>query len=284
MSDQLRFGFVTCVQLGLDVMEEIYAIGGRLSLAMTLPDDVSTVKSGRVFIDEFCAEKGIPLVKSRTVNDAEVVSSVADAGIDWLFIIGWSQIAHRAILKTPNRGCIGMHPTLLPQGRGRASIPWAILKGLDETGVTMFVLDEGVDTGPILAQSKIPLTPGTTASDLYRDVQETHRTLIRETWQDLSIGGLTAIPQDPYAGSTWPGRTPMDGRIHPDMKTGDALRLVRATTRPYPGAFWKAGGEIIRTWAAQETTAPGDRPWIRCSDGILEATDYNIELEPVDAN
>ena len=138
MAEGFRFGFVTCVQLGLDVMEEIYAVGGRLCLAMTLPDDVSATKSGRVFIDEFCSRRRIPLIKSRSVNDPEVVKAIVDSDIDWLFIIGWSQIARPTILNAPKEGCIGMHPTLLPEGRGRASIPWAILKGLDETGVTMF--------------------------------------------------------------------------------------------------------------------------------------------------
>ena len=278
MGEKLRFGFVTCVQLGLDVMKEIYAVGGRLSLAMTLPDDVSTTKSGRVFIDEFCSQQDVSLIKSRSVNDPEVVKAIVDSDIDWLFIIGWSQIARRTVLNAPTQGCIGMHPTLLPVGRGRASIPWAILKGLDETGVTMFVLDEGVDTGPILAQS-----PLTSASDLYRDVQEAHRKLIRETWHQLSTGGLAAKPQDPSAGSSWPGRTPADGRIRPDMTVDDALRLVRATTRPYPGAFWESADGIVRAWKARQINTPGDRPWMQCSDGIVEATEYNTEREPANA-
>ena len=283
MAEQFRFGFVTCVQLGLDVMEEIYAVGGRLCLAMTLPDDVSTTKSGRVFIDEFCSQRDIPLIKSRSVNDPEVVEAIVDSNIDWLLIIGWSQIARPTILNAPKKGCIGMHPTLLPEGRGRASIPWAILKGLDETGVTMFVLDEGVDTGPILAQSKIAIAHATSASDLYRDVQEAHRKLIRETWHDLSNGDLAARPQDPSAGSTWPARSPEDGRIRPDMTVEEILRLVRATTRPYPGAFWESADGIVRAWNARQVSTSGDLPWMQCSDGIVEATEYDTERESADA-
>jgi methionyl-tRNA formyltransferase len=63
-------------------------------------------------------------------------SNPARFQIDWLLIIGWSQIARRELLETPACGCLGMHPSLLPIGRGRAAIPWAILKGLDQTGVT----------------------------------------------------------------------------------------------------------------------------------------------------
>ena len=109
MSDPLKFGFVTCVRLGLDVMEEIYGLGGTLSLAVTLPDDKARVKSGRVFIDTFCAERRIPLVKSPSVNDPAVVNAVLEHQLDWLFIIGWSQIARAATLSAPRQGCIGMH-------------------------------------------------------------------------------------------------------------------------------------------------------------------------------
>lgn len=277
MSDPLKFGFVTCVQLGLDVMEEIYALGGKLSLAVTLPDDKASAKSGRVYIDAFCAERRIPLVKSPSVNDPSVVNAVFEHQLDWLFIIGWSQIAREPILNAPRLGCIGMHPSLLPEGRGRASIPWAILRGLTETGVTMFVLDQGVDTGPLLAATKILISPEMNSTRLYEDVQLAHRTLIREQWTSLSHGRVRAVPQDLEAGSTWPGRTPADGQIHSGMDADMALRLIRATTRPYPGAFWQAGDETIRAWAARRTSAAGTLPWFRCSNGLIEATEFDRE-------
>src|SRR5690554_2083 len=146
----IKIGFVTCVQLGLSCMEAIYEANGKLALAITLNDDQARQKSGRVYLDEFCKRKSIPLMKSSHINNKDVIDSIKEADLDWLFIIGWSQIASKELLETPKNGTLGMHPTLLPCGRGRASIPWAILKGLDTTGVTLFKLDEGVDTGPIV--------------------------------------------------------------------------------------------------------------------------------------
>lgn len=277
MTAALRFGFVTCVRLGLDVMHEIYSLGGSLTMAMTLPDDFATDKSGRVYIHSFCAGHNIPLVKSPSVNDAVVIEWIRQHELDWLFIIGWSQIAGPAVLAAPRLGCIGMHPTLLPEGRGRASIPWAILKGLHETGVTMFVLDEGVDTGPILASTRIPITPSTTATELYGGVQRAHRTLIQEQWQALSAGTLKPRPQDPASGSTWPGRKPMDGQVGAGMDVDSALRLIRATTRPYPGAFWDSGGTRVRVWAARSARVAGALPSFACADGLIEATDFDRE-------
>ena len=124
-------------------------MGGKIDLLITLKDNKAVDKSGRIYLDEIALKHDVPLLKIKDVNDKEVIEALIKHDIDWLFIIGWSQIARSDLLNTPKKGCIGMHPTLLPVGRGRAAIPWTIIKGLDKTGVTMFKLDEGVDTGDI---------------------------------------------------------------------------------------------------------------------------------------
>ena len=118
----LKVGFVTCVELGLSCMQEIYACGGKLDLAITLGDEKAQNKSGRVYLDDFCDEHAVPLLKIDHVNDTAVQEAIGRHGIDWLFIVGWSQIAGPATLAAPSRGCLGIHPTLLPTGRGRAPI------------------------------------------------------------------------------------------------------------------------------------------------------------------
>lgn len=277
----MKFAFVTCVQLGLACMEAIYEAGGTLDLVITLKDQLARDKSGRIYVDEFCAQHGIDVLKVRHVNDEVVLEAVADRGIDWLFIIGWSQIAGHAVLQAPRLGVLGMHPTLLPEGRGRAAIPWAILKGLSETGVTLFQLDEGVDTGPIVSQERIPLAPNETATTLYRRVADAHQALIRRVWTDLAANRLVPRPQDSSRATEWPGRTPTDGRIRAEMTAGHVDRLVRATTHPYPGAFWEEGDQIIRVWSGRigvpsETPMPGVIRLI-LSDGVYDAVDYKIE-------
>ena len=275
-----RFGFVTCVQLGLECMEAVYEAGSRLDLALTLPDDRARKKSGRVFIDRFCEERGIPLVKAPHVNDEEAVRAVREAEIDWLFIIGWSQIAGPATLRAPRRGALGMHPTLLPEGRGRAAIPWAILKGLRETGVTLFQLDEGVDTGPILAQERIPLTPDDTAATLYARVARAHRTLMLDVLPRLEAGTLVPRAQDESLATCWPGRRPEDGRITPEMTVGEVERLVRAVTRPYPGAFVETPAGTLRIWSgrpARGTEPEAGAVRIPLADGAYDATEHETE-------
>jgi methionyl-tRNA formyltransferase len=232
-------------------MQTIYEIGGRLDLAITLPDDRAEQKSGRIYLDTFCDTHGIPLVKSPNVNDETVITSIKQYEIDWLFIIGWSQIARDGILAAPRKGVLGIHPTLLPVGRGRAAIPWAILKRLDKTGVTLFKLDGGIDTGDIVAKLEIPLHDRICATELYKMVDEAHITLIRDVFCDLRDDNLVTTPQEEDEASHWPGRKPEDGLIDLTGSVFDADRLVRAVTRPYPGAMFehKLGKMIV--WRAK---------------------------------
>jgi methionyl-tRNA formyltransferase len=275
----VRYGFVTCVELGKACIEEILAAGGHFELLMTLRDDLAVQKSGRVYLDELADTHDITLVKVRNINDADALDAIQKANLDWLFLIGWSQIARLDFLKAPRRGVLGAHPTLLPQGRGRAAVPWAILKGLDRTGVTLFVVDEGVDTGPIVSQMEIPLAPDEDATRLYRKVNEAHRQLIRETWPQLEDDSVVPRPQDDSRASEWPGRRPEDGRIVSDMTTTEIDRLVRAVTRPYPGASWStADGRELRVWSGR-VLEPGDVPQglpIPCADGVFDATEVEV--------
>src|SRR5690606_155268 len=132
----------------------------------------------------------------------------------------------------------------LPQGRGRAAIPWAILKGLNETGVTMFKLDEGVDTGDIIGQGVIILNHNITATELYKKVDDMHISLISSYWNDIVNNKITLIKQNDQDATEWPGRKPEDGEILNSMTMEEADRLVRAVTHPYPGAFYKDKNKV----------------------------------------
>jgi len=275
----MRFGFVTCVQLGLSCMEAIYDVGGKLDLVLTLEDDMAQAKSGRVYLDEFFRRNAAEIVKVRNINHPDAIQAIRTHEIDWLFIIGWSQIARSDVLNAPAKGVIGIHPTLLPTGRGRAAIPWAILKGLEQTGVTMFKLDEGVDTGPIIAQHAIPLTPQTDAGELYRAVDSAHIALMKDVFPKLQAGRIEPRPQEDTLATEWPGRKPEDGRFDMSGSVIEAERLVRAVTKPYPGAYIDRDGERLVVWRARivaDRQSAGDgAPVLEFKDGLLQAVEWD---------
>lgn len=276
----MKFAFCTCVQIGLSCMEAIYDIGGHLKLVISLPDDKAVQKSGRIYVDEFANKNNIPVLKSNHVNDQIVKESLIKYKIDWLFIIGWSQIASKEIIETPTGGAIGAHPTLLPVGRGRAAIPWAIIKGLDKTGVTFFKMDEGVDTGKILGQEVVGITKNETATTLYQKIDEAHISLIKKLYPKLENGKIEGYEQNEEKATYWPGRKPEDGLIKPqEMTVEEVDRLVRAVTKPYPGAFLIKDEKKIIIWEGSFETQMINQIQdldIKCKDGHYFATKYEI--------
>lgn len=275
----MRIGFVTCVRLGLVCLEEIEALGGRLELLITLSDDVALKKSGRVPLDDYAVRTNTPLLKVNHINDPESIAALQSADLDWLLVIGWSQIISGEALASTRQGVLGMHPTLLPIGRGRAPIPWAILKDLPETGVTLFQLGDDPDNGPIADQVRIKMDARETASTLYDKVCDGHAALMRKAWPRLVSGDLLLEPQEDSEATHWPGRKRADGQLSLDMTVADADRLVRAVTHPYPGAFLQRGEETLVIWSGQPgvpgQTPPGDCLPLAFSDGIYWAK--NVE-------
>ncbi len=246
-----KLGFVTCVALGFECIKEIYRNGYKIKLIITLKDDIGVNKSGRVYLDEFCIKNNISIVKVKNINEKNTIKILKENDLDWLFIIGWSQIASKEILNLPKNGVLGMHPTLLPYGRGRASIPNAILKSLNKTGVTFFKLVEEVDAGPIISQTIIPLSANTTATELYEKSQKAHVELIRGSIKKIVNNEVKFINQSNKNATFWKGRKPEDGEIKQNMSLEYAEKLVRATTHPYPGAFCLLDGKKIIIWEAE---------------------------------
>jgi methionyl-tRNA formyltransferase len=194
---------------------------------------------------------GFPLVRTADVNDPALVDRIAALAPRLGLVIGWSQLIRPTLLGIPARGCAGIHPTLLPEGRGRAPIPWTILKDLRRTGCTLFALTEGVDDGPIVGQVELAVDPREDAGTLYAKHRAAHVALVREHVPPLLDGTAGAVEQDHAAATVWERRRPEDGRIDWSAPAADVDRLVRAVTRPFPGAFFERAGARRVIWRAE---------------------------------
>ncbi len=272
----MKLGFVTCVQLGLSCIEEIYKSGLSLEIAITLNDDKALKKSGRIFLDSISSKKKLKLLKVDNINDQIAIDFIKNNSIDWLFIIGWSQIAKSKILNSPKFGVIGAHPTLLPIGRGRAAIPWTILKGIHKTGVSFFKLDQGVDTGAIVHQEIIYVKKNEDAESLYQKINLAHISGISEVIKMLKSNNLKLIKQDDSLSTFWNARTPKDGEIDLNKSILIAEKLIRATTRPYPGAFVIIKSQKIVIWKAKivDKVSNSESKFLVFKDGYLLLEEY----------
>ena len=152
------------------------------------------------------------------------------------------------------------------------------MKGLSETGVTLFKLDNGVDTGPILGQIKIPIKRKETATSLYKLIANGHCDLIKNIWlNNLLSDNILLDYQDNKNATIWPGRKPEDGQIFTTMSMQKIDRIVRATTKPYPGAFFLNNNKKIIIWGGKANNFFSKRDigyTIKCSDGYFLATEY----------
>lgn len=269
----MKAGFVTCVQFGLSCMEDIYEIGGKLEVIITLNDRKYTKKSGRIYLDDFSEQHRVDLIKVNSINDLEVLEAIKKYELEWLFIIGWGWIAGAEVIAAPKLGCIGWHPSKLPVGRGRASIPWAILMELEHTAVTLFKLDHGVDTGAIIKQLDIKLTPTETATTLYEKVICINKKLIQSAWKELETNQFQLIEQENEKATYWAGRVPEGGLLESTMTVAEADRLIRATTKPFPGAYITNGDQKMIIWSAEiNFTECITGPYLKMSDGYLLVT------------
>jgi len=257
------FAFVTGHEFGeatfraiLDLPE--YGTKLRCSLLACLDQVKSSVTVGYADLGPFAAKSGVPVEYIRSIKIEAAQNLLRKSAPDYLMIVGWSELAPSAILDIPRSkhrgvarhtasyGCIGMHQTLLPEGRGRAPIPWAIIKGLKRTGVTAFLLEEAADAGGIVDQLQIPIDPTETATTLFAKARKAHIELGARLGMRMATHALSWTDQDERLASTWPRRRPEDGRIDFSWTAVEIDRFVRALTPPYPGAFFIWANQKVR--------------------------------------
>ena len=256
----------------------------------TLPLEKQARHSDFVDLGPLAAELGAPLVRTEDVNGAEALATLRAAAPDLVLVVGWSRICGEAFRGVARLGTLGYHPTLLPRMRGRAALAWTILLDLKRSGGTLFWMDEGVDSGPIAAQEAFDIPPGTALHDLIGLQMEALAAMIPPLLDKLERGDRPAEPQDDADATYLAIRRAGDGEIDWTRTAEEIERLVRAVTRPYPGAFSRLGQRDVAVWRArvvhypnwhacvgQVFTYEAGAPVVRCGGGTdLLLTDYEI--------
>ena len=195
----------------------------------------------------------------------------------------YGQIVPPPLLDLPH-GALNLHPSLLPRFRGASPIPAAILAGDAETAVTLMRMDAGLDTGPIVAQVRVPLDGAETAPELEARLAALGGSLLERSLEGWIAGTLRAVPQsDEGVVLTRPLRRE-DGRLDPALPATALERAVRAY-RPWPGTFLELGGErLVVDAASVAPSAAGDVPGMLPREGrapALATVDGRLVLEAV---
>ncbi len=186
------------------------------------------------------AQAGVAYFPFRKINSDTVLGTFAELEPDYTFVFGLSQLLSPQLLALAGQ-VIGTHPALLPDGRGRAALPWSIILGWAKSGISFFGLTEGIDDGLIYEQEEWPITSTDDAESLYEKMCEAGQEGLRRLLSNIASGTLVGSPQGKPQIGPLAKRTPENGKIDWHMTAGDIDRLIRATTRPYPGAFTLVG-------------------------------------------
>ena len=195
------------------------------------------------------AELGVPVLQPSTLRAAEAVAALEALHADVVVVVAYGLLLPTPVLEMPRLGCVNLHASLLPRHRGASPVQAAILAGDTVTGNTMILMDEGLDTGPILLAEPMEILADDTAASLGSRLAVAGAVLVTRSLAGLTSGALAPRPQ-PDEGVTVTRKIRKEnGRIDWRLPAGEIERLVRAM-QPWPTAFTQAYDQRLQVWAA----------------------------------
>jgi methionyl-tRNA formyltransferase len=251
------------------------------------PDDGSNENVNS--IKNMCMSSGIPIFQPTKKDLYSHSNYLQKANIDLIIVCGYKFIIPKEIFSIPKIAAINIHPSLLPKYRGQHVINWAIVCGESQTGISLHFMEETLDTGAIIIQKAVPIYFEDTAKDLHDRLYTEACHLLQETITDISLGKtLQSKLQDSSLATFFKPRKPEDGHIDWSKSTVGIYNLIRALSKPWPGAFTYFMGYKIIIWKAHigysqcEATCGKvinvgpDYITVSTIDGHIIITDYEI--------
>lgn len=237
-------------------------------------------------VKKLALSHGIPILQPESLKREETIAWIKGKEPEVIVVAAFGQILPPAVLRIPPRGCLNVHASLLPRYRGAAPVQAAILNGDQETGITIILMDEGLDTGPIVASRAIPISPDDTAGSLERKLSRLGAEILLEVLPAWVKGEIEPSPQEGEASYTKPIRKE-DGLMNWELPAEVLARRIRAFN-PWPGAFTYWKGKLLKIWKAVPAAfgiekAPGsvfrDEEGVKvaCGQGSLLLKEIQLE-------
>jgi methionyl-tRNA formyltransferase len=201
-------------------------------------------------VAEAARRLALPLIEVERVRDGEGYAVLEEAEPDAIVVVAYGEILTADVLDIPRLGCVNVHFSLLPRWRGAAPVQHAIFAGDEKTGVTLMLMDEGLDTGPILAQREEPIREDDDAGTLGERLSVSGAGLLVETLPALAAGSVEPRSQDPVWATFAPKLRPGEREIDWSEPAGEIVRRVRALA-PEPGASTRFRGETLKVFSVE---------------------------------
>jgi len=212
----VKLVFCGTPQFAVPTLQALIAAGHEIALVVSQPDR-PVGRSQQLTpppVKETARAAGLEVTQPEKIkNNAEFRARLEAIAPDAIVVVAYGRIIPPWMLSLPRLGCINLHASLLPKYRGAAPIQWAVAMGETVTGNTTMLLEEGLDTGPILLQQEIPIAPGQTAAELFDVLAKAGAPLVVKTLAGLDDRTITPRRQDDSGATLAPILTRDDGRM-----------------------------------------------------------------------
>ncbi len=196
-------------------------------------------------ITALAQEHHIPIFYSSQIKPADYKELLISLKPDIAFAVGWRYLIDEPAYSIPKHGTLILHDSLLPKYRGFAPMNWAIINGETQTGVTLFYIDQGMDSGPIVDQEAIDITLDDTAKTVDERLITLYERILIKNLPALAAGKVKSVAQDETKATYTCKRTPEDGLINWHHSALQIHNLVRGLTHPFPGAYTTFKGKRL---------------------------------------
>jgi UDP-4-amino-4-deoxy-L-arabinose formyltransferase/UDP-glucuronic acid dehydrogenase (UDP-4-keto-hexauronic acid decarboxylating) len=220
-------------------------------------------------VAEWAAARDIPVFAPDDVNHPLWVERIKRMNPDIIFSFYYRKMLRQPILDIPKAGCLNLHGSLLPRYRGHCPINWVLINGEKETGVTLHYMTAQPDAGDIVSQRKFGISSDDTARSLHDKMAKASAELLASVLPYIRDGTAPRVPQDDSKATCYGGRRPRDGEVDWTKRADEVRNLVRAVTRPYPGAFSYVGNRKCLFWSVTHTHQDGSAQ----APGTIVSTD-----------
>ncbi|MCF2857401.1 hypothetical protein L1286_07965 [Pseudoalteromonas sp. SMS1] len=230
----MRVALIGGVSSSLVTLEKLVQHELEISHVFGFSPDNTELVSGYQNLAPICESKSIAFTPFKKINDH--ISDIEALEVDFLFVVGISQLVDKRIIDSPKVGAIGFHPTKLPRGRGRAPIAW-LVKEVQDGAATFFLLEEEADAGAIVAQQDFSVEAHDTAASVESKTLDAMHIALDNMLPSLKAGEWHPVAQNEAYATEFGARRPEDGLIEWHNSASDIDRLVKASSAPHPGAF-----------------------------------------------
>ena len=288
--NRLKLVFCGTPQFAVPTLEALLKAGHEVALVVSQPDRPMgrDQRLTAPAIKQTALAAGLAVTQPEKIrNNAEFHAQLQDIVPDAIVVVAYGRIIPPWMLALPRLGCINLHASLLPKYRGAAPIQWAIASGDAFAGNTTMLLEEGLDTGPILLQRTMEIGPDQTAAELFPVMAEAGAPLVVESLASLANETIRPEPQSEEGASFAPLLKREDGRMDFAARTAHELYNRWRGFQPWPGAFTFLSGKkliVHRMAVCHSNYAAGlgfaEPGWILVEDGhLLAACAGNTWLE-----